>query len=215
MTSKRPAQTIITRIPYALEYDPQPILDASKEVDERGLIFVSIPIHVDSPNNGGVLIDKLEKAGLFLVAKVCWYRDRHVVTKNRRLTNTWEPIAIFSKAKNYIINRDAPSKLKQGFEARDTAFDEEQFLTCIGDHWPVRNDRSDRRFLPQTVVLNCAQLADLEPEDTIIDLYGNPGVKKACEVFNWEYKDLGLASEFRGKKSFNDDSSEGDDENDN
>jgi hypothetical protein len=198
---QRKAQAIVTRLPYALKYDPQPILDAVKEIDDRGLIFVSIPIHVDAPNNGGVLIDQLEKAGLFLVAKVCWYRDRHVVTKNRRLTNTWEPIGVFSKNKNYVINRDAPSKLKQGFEARDTAFDDEQFLTCIGDHWPVRNDRSDRRFLPQTVVLNCAQLADLEPEDTILDLYGNPGVKKACEAFNWTYRDAGLASEFRGKQA--------------
>lgn len=199
MSKKRKAQTIITRLPYSVEYDIQPIMDASKEVDERGLMFISIPMHIENPNNGGVLIDKLEKAGLFLVSKVVWHRDRHIVTKNRRLTNTWEPIAIFSKTKSYVINRDAPSKLKQGFEARDTAFDEEQFLTCVGDHWAVRNDRADRRFLPQTVILNCGQLADLEPGDTVLDLYGNPGVQKGCEAFGWKYKDQGLASEFRGK----------------
>lgn len=204
MNKKRKAQTIITRLPYALEYSPEPIIQAAKEIDERGLIFVSIPMHIENPNNGGVLIDKLEKEGLFLVSKVAWYRDRHIVTKNRRLTNTWEPIGVFAQSKEYVINRDAPSKLKQGFEARDTAFDEEQFLTCVGDHWAVRNDRADRRFLPQTVVLNCGQLADLEPKDTVLDLYGNPGVKKACEAFGWKYRDLGLPSESRSKSKSKD-----------
>ena len=197
MSKKTKPQTIITRLPYALEYETGPILEAAKLIDERGLIFVSIPIHVENPNNGGVLIYELEKAGLFVVSKIAWHRDRGIITKNRRLTNTWEPLAIFSKTKNYIINRDAPSKLKQGFDARDTQFDEDQFLTCIGDHWAVRNDRADRRFLPQTVVLNCAQLADLEPNDTILDLYGNPGVKKACDAFGWQYQDGELPSEFR------------------
>lgn len=210
MSKKRKAQTIITRLPYAAEYDPSPIIQACDQIDDRGLIFVSIPIHVESPNNGGVLIDKLEKEGLFLVSKIVWYRDRHIVCKNRRLTNTWEPIGLFAKNKNYVINRDAPSKLKQGFEVRDTAFEEEQFLTCIGDHWSVRNDRADRRYLPQTVVLNCAQLADLEPDDTILDLYGNPGVKKACEAFGWKYRDLGLESDFRGKAKKDSDDSDSD-----
>jgi hypothetical protein len=194
------AATLVTRLPYAFEYDPAPILEAAKKVDERGLISISIPIHTENPNNGGVLIDRLEKEGLFLVGKVAWYRDRHIVTSKRRLTNTWEPLAIFAKTKKYIINRDAPAKTKKGYEHRETAFDEDEYLTCIGDHWAVRNDRVDRRWLPQTVVLNCAQLADIQPGDAILDPYGNPGVKKACDAFKWKYKDGGLPSDLRNPR---------------
>lgn len=201
MARKFSAQSIITRIPYAIKYDPKPLLQAAEKVDERGLICVSIPIHVDSPNNGGVLIAELENSGLFLVAKVAWHRDRHIVTtKSRRVTNAWEPIAIFSKSKNYILNRDAPAKLKKGFESREDPFSEENYSCCIGDHWSVRNDRSDRRFLPQTVVLNCAQLGDLQPGDVILDPYGNPGVKKTCGLFGFKYKDGGLPSDARSAK---------------
>jgi DNA modification methylase len=201
MSKKNTYQTLITRLPYASKYDPKPILEAAKLIDARGLISISIPMHTEHPNNGGELIAELEKAGLILVAKIAWHRDRHIVTGKRRLTNAWEPIAIFAKAKNYIINRDAPSKTKKGFENRETSFDEDEYKTCIGDFWPIRNDRADRRWLPQLVVLNCAQLADLQPGDTIYDPYGNPGVKKAAEAFDWKYKDGNLPSETRNSKA--------------
>ena len=195
------AQTLITRLPYALTYDPAPILEQAKKIDDRGLISISIPIHLESPNNGGRLISALEDAGLYLVAKIVWYRDRHIVaTKSKRLTNTWEPIAIFSKSKDYIMSRDNTAKIKKGYESREAAFDEDEYLTCIGDHWPVRNDRRDRRFLPETVVLNLAQLADLQPGDTILDPYGNPGVKDTCKLFGWKYFDSGLKSDARNAK---------------
>jgi DNA modification methylase len=199
---KKNAQTLITRLPYAASYDTAPILEEAKKVDERGLISLSIPIHLESPNNGGRLISSLEDAGLYLVAKIVWYRDRHIVaTKSKRLTNTWEPIAIFSKSKNYIMSRDNASKIKKGFESRETAFDEDEYLTCIGDHWPIRNDRRDRRFLPETVVLNLIQLADLSPGDRVLDPYGNPGVRDACQLFGWSYVDSGLPSDARDAKT--------------
>lgn len=202
MAKRTTAQILISRLPYADSYDPAVILEAAKQIDERGLICISIPIHVDYPNNGGVLIDQLERAGLFLVAKVCWYRDRHIVTsKSRRLTNAWEPIAIFSRSKDYIINRDGPAKEKKGYQNRETAFDEDEYKTCIGDHWPVRNDRADRRWLPQKVVLNCAQLSDLQPGDTVYDPYGNPGVKNTCKLFEWKFKDGGLGKQGEKKSS--------------
>lgn len=201
---KKSAQTLITRLPYAAAYDAAPILEESKKIDERGMISLSIPIHLESPNNGGRLIADLEDAGLYLVAKIVWYRDRHIVaTKSKRLTNTWEPIAIFSKSKNYIISRDNTSKIKKGYESRETAFDEDEYLTCIGDHWPVRNDRRDRRFLPETVVLNLIQLADLQPGDSVLDPYGNPGVKDTCRLFGWDYIDTGLPSDARDAKTAN------------
>ena len=191
--SKETSQILITRLPYAEKYDPQEILSQAEKIDARGLMFVSIPICIDSPNNGGALIALLEAAGLFLVAKIAWHRDKHIVTINsRRLTNTWEPIAVFSKTKDYVLNRDAPAKTKKGFKNRaETAWDEDEYLTCIGDHWAVRNDLSDRRWLPQTVVINCVQLGDLQLGDTVYDPYGNPGIKKACETFGWKYLDGG------------------------
>lgn len=155
-----------------------------------------MPVHIESPNNGGRLMVELEDAGLQLVAKVCWYRDRHIVTtRSKRLTNTWEPIAIFSKSKNYVINREAVTKIKKGFEGREGAFDEEEFQTCIGDHWPVRNDRRDRRFLPSGVVLNCAQLADIQSGDSVFDPYGNVGVSDACRLMGWNYVNGNLKKE--------------------
>lgn len=197
--NKETSQILITRLPYAEKYDPQVILSQVERVDNRCLIFISIPVCIDSPNNGGALIVELEKAGLFLVAKVAWHRDKHIVTINsRRLTNTWEPIAIFAKTKDYVINRDAPAKTKKGFKNRaETAWDEDEYLTCIGDHWAVRNDLSDRRWLPQTVVLNCVQLGDLQPGDRVYDPYGNPGIKKACEAFGWNYEDGNLSNPAR------------------
>jgi hypothetical protein len=158
-----------------------------------------MPIHVESPNNGGKLIYELEQAGLFLVAKVSWYRDRHIVTtKSRRLSNTWEPLAIFSRSPKYILNREAVAKLKKGFENKEFVFDEDEYLTCIGDHWPVRNDRRDRRFLPGQVFLNCVQLADLQPLDVVLDPYGNPGVRDSSAQFGFTYRDGNLPSETRG-----------------
>ena len=202
MAKTTSAQALITRLPYALKYDPKPILEASKEIDERSLICVAIPVHVEAPNNGGVLIAELEKEGLFLVAKVAWHRDRGIVmNKSRRLTNYWEPIAIFSRNKNHIMNRDAPARLKKGFESRENPFDEDSYASCVGDMWAVRNDRADRRFLPQTVVLNCAQLADLQPGDVIFDPYGNPGVRKTCEMFGWKFKDGNLPNDARKAKA--------------
>jgi hypothetical protein len=197
-------QAMITRLPYDEVYRVQPIMDMVGFVDLRGLICISMPIHVEKPNNGGRLIWELEQAGLILVAKVAWYRDRHIVTtKSRRLTNTWEPLAIFSKSKNYVINRESATKIKKGFEGREGAFDEEEFKTCIGDHWPVRNDRRDRRFLPASVVLNCGQLADVQPGGRVLDPWGNPGVRDACAALNWEYVDGGYANEARRAKQAN------------
>src|SRR4051812_37963589 len=98
---------MITRLPYSPRYKATEILEMAKLVDLRGLICISMPIHIESPNNGGRLICELEAAGLILVAKICWQRDRHIVAiKSRRLTNAWEPLAILSRSKNYIINRD-------------------------------------------------------------------------------------------------------------
>lgn len=192
---------LITRLPYAAQYNHEVILKQTEKIDMRGLICLSIPVHIESPNNGGRLIYELEQAGLFLCAKVAWYRDRHIVTtKSKRLTNTWEPIAIFSRTKNYVINREAVTKIKKGFEGRESAFDEEEYQTCIGDHWPVRNDRRDRRFLPAGVVLNCGQLADIHLGDTVYDPYGNPGVRDSCRLIGWRYADGGLANTARNAK---------------
>jgi DNA modification methylase len=198
VSEKKSAQALITRLPYDESYDPEEVLKFANQVDERGLIFVSIPIHPEAPNNGGELIYKLEQAGLYLCAKIVWHRDRHVVcSKSKRLTNAWEPLAVFSRSKSYVINRDAPAKIKKGWEVKETPFDEDSYLTCVGDHWAIRNDRRDRRYLPQTLVLNCIQLADLHPGDAILDPYGNPGVSDTCEAFGYAYRDGGAPSEIR------------------
>jgi hypothetical protein len=173
----------------------------AKRVDPRGLICISMPLHVEAPNNGGRLICELEDAGLITVAKVSWFRDRHIVTtKSRRITNTWEPIVIMSRQKDYHIKRHSATKIKKGFEGREGAFDEDEYLTCIGDHWPVRNDRRDRRWLPSTVVLNCAQLGDLQPGDRVLDPFGNPGVMLACRALGWNYVDGGMPNKARDAK---------------
>lgn len=192
---------MITRLPYSRKYDARPLLDFIKHVDVRGLICLSVPVHIEAPNNGGELIAILEQAGLTLVAKVAWYRDRHIVTtKSRRLTNTWEPVAIFSRASNYVIQREQATKIKRGFEGRENIYNEEDFVTCIGDHWAIRNDRRDRRFLPATLVLNCGQLAGLNFGDRVLDPYGNPGVKDTCGVMGWTYIDGGLENSARTSK---------------
>jgi hypothetical protein len=197
----KPSQVLITRLPYAPRFKPTPILEMAKHIDARGLICLSMPLHVEHPNNGGRLVCELEDAGLICVALVAWFRDRHIVTtKSRRLTNTWEPLAIMALQKNYHINREAATKIKKGFEGREGAFEEDEFLTCIGDHWPCRNDRRDRRFLPAGIVLNCGQLADLQPGDRVLDPYGNPGVRDACEPLGWQYVDAMLPSPARNAK---------------
>ncbi len=159
-----------------------------KQVDQRGLICLSIPIHIEKPGNGARLICELEDLGLSVISYVSWYRDRHIVTtKSRRLTNTWEPLVILSQSSNYIINRESATKIKKGFEGKDITFEDDEYQTCIGDHWPIRNDRRDRRYLPAQLVLNCGQLGDLKPGDTVFDPYGNRGVEDACKLINWKY----------------------------
>lgn len=195
------SQALITRLPYAKAYDPKQILKFVSRVDERGLICLAIPLHIESPNNAGVLIHELESSGLTLVSVISWIRDRHIVTTNsRRLTNTHETIAIFSRSKKYVLNRDAATKVKRGFESRENPFDDDNFTCCIGDSWIVNNDRSDRRFLPREIVLNLGQLSDLHPGDVVLDPFGNPGVQAACKDYGWEYCDGGLPSDARLKR---------------
>lgn len=195
-------QALITRLPYCSRFDIKPVLEMAKFVDARGLMFVSMPIHVEFPNNGGRLLCELEDAGLVIAAKICWYRDRSIVTtKSKRLTNTWEVLGVLAKQKNYHINREAATKIKKGFEGREGTFDEDEYATCIGDHWPLRNDRRDRRFLPAALVLNCGQLADLQPGDRVLDPYGNPGIRDACKFLGWEYIDGGLQNSARNAKN--------------
>ncbi len=67
----------------------------------------------------------------------------------------------------------------------------------MGDHWCIRNDRRDRRFVPAMIVLNCGQLADLHKGDIVYDPYGNPGVRDSCKYLGWRYVDGGLPSEAR------------------
>lgn len=201
---KKIAQTLITRIPYAEEYDASVLLEAVQNIESRALICLSIPMHVENPFGSIKLINDLVIGGLHLVSLIAWFRDRHVVvSKSRRLTNCWETLAIFSRSADYIIAKDSIRKLKRGFEGKENTFDPEEFLTCQGDHWTVRNDRRDRRFLPATIVLNCGQLADLKPGDMVADPFGNPGVRDACATLGWKYLDTGYPSNIRGiKKSY-------------
>jgi hypothetical protein len=191
-------QALITRLPYAQRYSVTELMPLIQKVDLRGLICISMPIHVEYPSNGVRFICDLEASGLTLCAVTAWYRDRHIVTsKSRRLTNTWEPVAIFSRSPQYILNRETATKVKKGYENRENVYSEDEFETCIGDHWPVRNDRRDRRFLPAGIVMNCGQLADLHPGDCVVDPYGNPGVRDACQLLGWNYVDGALESGFR------------------
>jgi hypothetical protein len=194
-------QALITRLPYAESYDAKPVLEAAKRVDERGLICVSVPIHTDAPEGPWRFLGEALAGGLKLVSVVSWVRDRLIVVmRSKRLTNAWEPIFIFSKADDYILDRDAAMKVKKGLEGREGAFDEDEFKTCVGDHWPIRNDRRDRRFLPAQVTVNCGQLSGLQPGDRVLDLHFNPSIKEACELVGWTHVDGGLSSAIRGKK---------------
>lgn len=192
---------LVTRLPYAEHYDPAILLSQIQKVEARGLICISMPLHIENPSNGARLICQLQDSGLFLVSMVAWMRDRHIVTtRSRRLTNTWEPLAIFGRVSDYVINREAATKIKKGYEGKENSFDEEDFSTCIGDYWPIRNDRRDRRFLPFGAVLNCCQLGDLQPGDVVFDPYGNPGIKDSCRLLGWKYVDGGLENPARNFK---------------
>lgn len=204
--SSRPIlyQTMITRLPYAESYPTHAILEATAKVEDRALISIAIPIHVDNPFGAIEFVSEMVKAGLHLVSIIAWNRDRHVVvTKSRRLTNQYELIAIFSRSKNYIISKDQIRKMKRGFEGKENTFDPDEFLCCAGDMWSCRNDRRDRRFLPATIVLNCGQLADLKQGDSVLDPYGIPSIRETCQSIGWKYVDGGLPSVIRGvKKTF-------------
>jgi hypothetical protein len=192
------AQAMITRFPYGIT-DLSPIIEMTKCVDECGIICLATPLKIENPINISTISNEIESAGFPLISMIAWHRDRHIVTSNSKtLTNTWEPIFIFGKTKNFHVNRDFITKIKKGFETKEGVFDEDEFSTCLGDHWPVRNDRRDRRFLPAGVVLNCGQFADLQLGDSVIDPYGNPGVRDACRAFGWQYLDGNLPSDIRG-----------------
>lgn len=198
---KKLAQTMITRLPYAEQYDVRQFLEATKQVEERALISVAIPVHVDNPFGAMKFIADAVAGGLTLAAVAVWQRDRHiVVTRSSRLTNMWEPVAIFSRSADYVINKDSVRKIKKGFEGKENTFDADEFLCCIGDLWNIRNDRRDRRFLPGNLVLNCAQLADIKPGDTVLDPWGNPGVRDTCATLGWKYVDLGHPNAARSVK---------------
>ncbi len=153
--SKHTASVLISRLPYLKKYDSKLIFDESQKTDARGLICLSIPVHLESPTNAFKLISELSDMGLNLVAVISWHRDRHIVaSRSKRLTNAWEPIAVFSRSKEWVIDREGPSRPKRGAAGREEQFDEDEFLTCVGDHWPIRCDRRDRRLLPSQIVLN-------------------------------------------------------------
>jgi len=194
-------QALITRLPYPQgnkkHYDAGILREQIAKVDARGLVCLSVPIHVDAPDAPFRLMLELQKSGLELVACVSWFRDRHIVTqRSRRLSNTWEPLFIFAKSDEYIFNRDAATKVKKGFEGREGAFDEDEYRTCIGDHWPIRNDQRNRIYLPAQVTLNCGQLAGLQPGMSVLDPFYNPGIEEACELLGWKYVDGGLPGAF-------------------
>lgn len=192
------AQVMITRLPYNTT-SLLPVLDLVRCIDDRGIFCFATPIRIEKPSNVAQVITAVEAAGHPLISLIAWHRDRHIVTSNSKtLTNTWEPILIFGKTKRFHVNRDFITKIKKGFETKDGVFDEDEFSTCLGDHWPVRNDRRDRRFLPANIVLNCGQFADLQQGDVVLDPFGNPGVRDACKLFGWDYLDGNLPSEVRG-----------------
>jgi hypothetical protein len=200
----RTAQTLIARLPYQETYDAAQFLKACRLVDLKGLICVSIPVVVENPMGAIEFIRELGQSGLTLIALVAWYRDRHVVvSKSRRLTSKWEPIAIFSRSPDYCMTKDAIRKFKRGLEGKVHNLDEDEFLCCQGDHWSVKNDPRDRRFLPATIVMNCGQLADLKPNDLVLDPFGNPAIAETCRALGWRYWDLNHPSNVRGvRKTF-------------
>ena len=188
---------LIGRIPYSKDYDLNAIDLMASKVDNKGLICLSIPIHVEAPTNFIKLIAHLESK-YNVVSLISWHRDRHIVTtKSKRLTNAWEPLLILSKSPSWHLDRDTPSKPKKGAAGREEQFDEDEFLTCIGDHWPVRFDRRDRRLLPAQIVLNLIQLGGISSGDTVLDPWGNPSIKEQCEAFGMTYCDGGLESPIR------------------
>jgi len=192
------AQALITRLPYGLN-DLSGVLELAKGVDDRGLVCLSSPIEIENPSSISGIITQIEFAGMILISMIAWHRDRHIVTSNSKtLSNTWEPIFVFGKSKEFHVNRDFITKVKKGFDTKEGVFDEDEFSTCLGDHWPIRNDRRDRRFLPAQVVFNLGQFADLHPNDVVLDPFGNPGIRDACTSFGWKYLDGGLPSDIRG-----------------
>jgi hypothetical protein len=191
-------QALISRMPYAKTWDSAPVIDQASQVDKRGLICLSMPIHVDAPGNGAKLLTELEIAGFHLVSLISWHRDRHVVTtRSRRITNAWEPIAVLCRGKDWHIDRDGPARPRRGAAGREEQFDEDEFLTCIGDHWPVRCDRRERRLLPSLVILNLIQLAGLGKGDKILDPWGNPTIQEQCDALGLNYHDGGLPNQLR------------------
>lgn len=198
LPNKMSAAALISRLPYAKKYDAKQILEQALKVDLKGLISIAMPMHLESPGNGLKLISELSDLGLHLVAVISWHRDRHIVaSRSKRLTNAWEPIAIFSRSKDWLIDRDGPARPKRGAAGREEQFDEDEFLTCVGDHWPIRCDRRDRRLLPAQVILNLIQLSGLGKGDLILDPWGNPTVKEQCESLGLKYVDSGLENSLR------------------
>lgn len=192
------AAAIISRLPYSKKYDAKQIFEQAQRVDLRGLISISIPMHLEAPGNGAKLISELSDLGLHLVAMISWHRDRHIVaSRSKRITNAWEPIAIFSRSKEWFIDRDGPARPKRGAAGREEQFDEDEFLTCVGDHWPIRCDRRDRRLLPAQVILNLIQLSGLGKGDMILDPWGNPTIKEQCDSLGLKYTDSGLENSLR------------------
>lgn len=198
LPNKTLASVLISRVPYSKKYNSKEILEECQKVDLRGLICLSLPIHLENPMNSMKLINELADAGLHLVAIISWHRDRHIVaSRSKRLTNAWEPIAIFSRSKEWFIDRDGPARPKRGAAGREEQFDEDEFLTCVGDHWPIRCDRRDRRLIPSQVVLNLIQLAGIGKGDSVLDPFGNPTIKEQCDSLGLKYIDSGLDNSLR------------------
>ena len=198
INTKTSAQALISRLPYSKSYDIKPILNAVNKIDIRGIAAISIPIHTENPVNAFKLIAELQEAGMNLISVIAFHRDRHIVTtRSKRLSNAWEPIVVFSKSKDWYIDRDGPARPKRGVSGREEQFDEDEFLTCVGDHFPIRSDKRDRRFLPAQVTLNIIQLAGLNKGDSILDPWGNPAIKEQCELLGIKYIDDNMPSQVR------------------
>jgi len=156
--------------------------------EDRALGFFVVPIMVDDPGSMQQVFEAFSSEGLRIATIACWYRNRHIVTaKGNKLTNTWEPVFVVYKSDDYVMNRASVMKIKKDRESKSDMFDEDEYLTCLGDHWPIRNDPRDRRFLPAQLVLNCGQLADLKPGDRVLDPIGMPTIKETCQQLGWKY----------------------------